>query len=317
VNVENFDLNLLTSLDALLAERHVSRAAARVGLTQPAMSNALARLRSALDDPLLVRAGPRMVLTARAQALVEPVRRAMGLLREIVGHRDSGPVTGARTLVIGATEYAEQLLLPRLLPFWLRAVDQLRVVMRRLPALFQAPEDELQAGLLDLAVGFFPAAPSLRPGILSQELYSEDNVVVARKRHPSVGRRLTIKQYAALQHIGIFYQAEGASLIDRLLLDRGLQRRTPVQVPHLMSAVSLAAQTDLVTTIPRRLGVEVAKRFPVRTVELPLTMPVLRFAVLWHLRSDRDPSLQVVRRHVAEAACGIPARPRARTPRSR
>src|SRR5438552_1242783 len=145
MNSKSIDLNLLAAFDVLMAERHVSRAAARLGITQPAMSNTLARLRHVFGDPLLVRAGRSMVLTARAQELSAPIRQGIDMLDNAIGR--AGQEAGDRTFVIGTTEYAEKLLLPQLvcrLRKAVPAVPGVLLLMRRLPTLFQAPEDDLQ-----------------------------------------------------------------------------------------------------------------------------------------------------------------------------
>ena len=307
MNISNMDLNLLVSFDALVSERHVSRAAARVGITQPAMSNALARLRETFNDPLLVRAGRQLVLTVRAQALAGPVRQAMHLLQSALEPPRSSPAR-SRTFVLGATEYAEHLLLPDLIRWATAQEPGTRFVFRRLPTLFQAPEDELQAGLLDCAIGFFPEAPSLRAGIMSQSLFEDENTCVLRKQHPKVRKRLSLKSYASLGHVSISYQYDVPSILDRLLHSRGLARKVVLQVPHLSTALRVVSETDLITTVPRLFALDAARRLSLHLFAVPLEVPRVKVAALWHARNDSDPGLSWLRHKLIQLAQTISGR---------
>lgn len=297
MNIKNIDLNLLLAFDALLAERSVSRAAMRVGLTQPAMSNALARLRIALNDRILVRTGRTMTPTANALGFAVPVREALGLIEKALGQPKSA--LDSRTVVIGATEYAEHLLIPRFVREIARSGLNLKLVIRRLPALFQAPEDDLQAGLLELAIGFFPEAHSLRPGIHSKRLLLDENVCVVSEGHGAALSKLTLERYCSLDHVSIFYQKDGLSLVDRLLFEKGLRRNVVVQVPHLASALTIVARTKLATIVPRRFAVDFGRRLPLQCLTAPLDLPRIHLNLLWHARSDSDPGLISIREHLA------------------
>jgi DNA-binding transcriptional LysR family regulator len=295
------DLNLLVAFDALVSERHVSRAAARVGITQPAMSNALARLRATLNDPLLVRAGRQLVLTVRAQMLAGPVRQAMHLLQGALQPPRSAAIQ-SRTFVIGATEYAEHLLLPHLIRWTTTQERGVRFVFRRLPALFQAPDDELQAGLLDCAIGFFPEAPSLHAGIMSQPLFEDENVCVLRKGHPMVRKRLSLRAYGSLEHVTISYQHDAPSILDQLLLAKGLSRKIVLQVPHMATALYVVSQTDLATTVPRRFALQAKHGLPLQSFRVPLAVPVVKISALWHARNDGDSGLSLLCRQLTRIA---------------
>jgi DNA-binding transcriptional LysR family regulator len=298
VNIRNLDLNLLLAFDALMKERNVSRAATRLGLTQPAMSNALGRLRVALDDLILVRTGRVMSPTARAQSLESPVREALSILEQALGEAQSSLAN--RAIVVGATEYAEQLLLPRLLSFLAKAHATVQLVVRRLPTLFQAPEDELQAGLLNVAIGFFPEAPSLRPGIHSNHLMEDESVCVVRARHPKLGSSLSMKQYLSLEHVSVFYRTDGSSIVDRQLLEQKSSRAVVVQVPHLSTALKIVSCTDLATIVPRKYADEFTRCLPIRCMKVPMPLSPLKLSLLWHSRDDADPGLRLIREHLTE-----------------
>jgi DNA-binding transcriptional LysR family regulator len=172
-------------------------------------------------------------------------------------------------------------------------------VIRRLPALFQAPEDDLQAGLLDMAIGFFPEAHSLRPGIHSKHLLFDENVCVVSANTGAALSKLTLKRYCSLDHVSIFYQKDELSLVDRLLFEKGLRRTIAVQVPHLASALTIVARTKLATIVPRRFAFDFARRLPLRCLAAPLHLPRLHLNLLWHARSDSDPGLASFRKQIA------------------
>ncbi|MDP9161601.1 MAG: LysR family transcriptional regulator [Acidobacteriota bacterium] len=293
MNIKNLDLNLLLTFDALMRERNVSRAASRLGITQPAASNALARLRVAFEDEILVRTGRTMTPTARAQTLESPVREALSALEQALGEPETSLAN--RTIVIGTTEYSEHLLLPRLVSFFAKSQSMIRLVLRRLPTLFQAPEDDLQAGLLNLAIGFFPEAASLRPGIHSKSLMEDESVCVVRKGHPYVASSLSLKQYLSLRHVSVFYRNDGSSIVDRQLLEKEFRRTVVLQVPHLVSALRIVSQTDLATIIPRKYAAEFTRCFPIRYLRAPIPLPALKLSLLWHSRDDADPGLRIIK----------------------
>ena len=303
MNLSAVDLNLLTAFEALSEERNVSRAAVDVGITQPAMSNALARLRLLFDDPLLVRAGRTMVLTSRAQELEGPIRQALALIRTTLLERGSASIsTLVRTFIVGASEYAEHLLLPRVLDQVEKIAPNIRLVVRRLPTLFQVPDTELREGLLNLAIGFFDDGPALGPGLFSDLLLRDRHVSVFRKRHSLAHRRLTLDQFQSLGHVAVFYRSDHWSLLDHALKQRGIERRIVVRVPHMVSALAVVAQTDLICTLPHRLALAFASSMGLRCVPLPIPLPPAKCSVAWHARHDHDQALRWLREQIKNAA---------------
>ncbi|MBV9086569.1 MAG: LysR family transcriptional regulator [Acidobacteriaceae bacterium] len=299
MNVASLDLNLLTAFEALAREQNVSRAAADVGITQPAMSNALARLRVLFNDPLLVRAGRMMVLTARAQEAEEPIRQALNLVRRTLSEREKTSISSlSRTFTIGATEYVEHLLLPKLVKRVERAGPNVRLIVERLPTLFEVPESELRRGLLDLAIGFFDEGLSLGPGLSSELLFRDRHVCVLRKGHPQERVPLTLKLFQSLGHVAVFYRSDHSSVLDHMLRQRGIERRAVLKVPHMLSALAVVSATDLVCALPRRIAMAFARSMRLQCVPLPLELPAAKCTVGWHVRRDQDEALAWLRNEI-------------------
>src|ERR1051326_5333442 len=194
MNISAVNLNLLLAFEALLEERNVSRAASRIGLSQPAMSNALARLRQVFGDPLFTRTARGISATARALELAAPVRSGLAQLRnalEVRPHFDPGVST--RSFRVVMTDYAELVFAPPLMRRLEKSAPSVQVVIRRVERIFVPPESELRKGQFDLAVGFFPEASGLDPRTRLQDLFSEDNVCIMRRGHPLLTRRPTLR----------------------------------------------------------------------------------------------------------------------------
>lgn len=303
MNLSNIDLNLLTAFEALAREQNVSRAAADIGITQPAMSNALARLRALFNDPLLVRAGRAMVLTARAQELEDPLRQALNVIRRVITERGKSSISAlARTFTIGTTEYAEHLLLPDVVNRVEQAAPHIRLVVKRLPTLFQVPEMELREGLLDMAIGFFEEGPALGPGLSSELLFRDRHASVFRQGHPQAHSRLTLKRFQSLGHVAVFYRTDHWSVLDQMLRQRGIERRIVVKVPHMLSALAVVSATDLVCTLPQRIALAFASSMQLKCVRLPLPIPAAKCILAWHARHNEDQDLGWLRKQIKDAA---------------
>ncbi len=299
MNLAHLDLNLLLVLDALLAERSVSRAALRVGLSQPATSNALARLRQALGDPLLVRAQGEMTPTARALALKAPLAAALAQLRDALAPPlPFDPATAQRTFVLAASDHAQLLILPALaqaLASWPG------VTLRGVALPRDFPLAELESGDVDLVLGAFDVAQGDRAprGLKRQLLVEERYVGVARKDHP------ILRGPASAQHALTLPQLHVAP---RGTEGRGpkLPRNVVLFAPHYLAAPWVLASTDLVAALPERVAARFAQAFPLRTVPLGFTTPPLRLHQLWHPRRQDDAAHRWLRAEVHSAARSAP-----------
>lgn len=303
------DLNLLIALDALLQEVSVSRAATRVGLSTPAMSHALARLRTQLGDPLLVRAGQRMVLTPRADELKLRVRAAAD---EALGVLAPAPVAEAhrlsRTFRLFATDQIMTVLGPALDA---RLREAPGVTLHVLPP--QRDETvQLRDGTIDLAIGVYDYAPysELPNDLRIQQLLVDHYVCVVREDHPTVKNSLTLEQYAALEHVQVAVRGAPGGYVDDLLATLGHTRRIARAMPYFLAALVLISESDYVLTLSVRLVKRLAGMLPIKLVQPPRSLGLEPYQVsqLWHPRNDRDFAHRWLRDAIAEAARAVSRR---------
>lgn len=303
MNISAVNLNLLLVFEALLEERSVSRAAARIGLSQPALSNALGRLRATFGDPLFTRTARGMTPTLRALELAGPVRSGLSQLRGALAERPRfDPAVSTRSFRIAMTDYAELVLLGALLRRIQHRAPEVQILVRRVDRIFIAPEAELRAGALDAAIGFFPEANTLEPGTYSRELFVEENVCILRKGHPLLGKRFTLRQFASARHVAVFYRADSRGLIDNILAGHGLRRRLQASTPHFLTVPYVVADSDLIAMVPAGLAVRFKKKIPVEIRKSPLQLPLFHMRLLWHEHSADDPAHAWLRSEILESA---------------
>lgn len=292
-NLRKLDLNLLVTLDVLLAEHNVTRAAERLHFSQPSISVHLAKLRDIFGDPLLL-PGPRgMRPTARAEELRAPLRQALEALgRAVSPAAPFDPAQAGHTWRVAATDYGESTIL-------LPAMASLRAAApgTRLAVLELAPPHltrQAEQGLIDLA---FHTAEDAPPELRRRLLFQESYVLAGRADHPRLKRRPTLKQFCALEHVIVSPNGGGFSgITDQALARAGLTRRVVLSVPHFLFVISALAGSDLVAMLPERL---VRHHPALRVVAPPVAVPGYEMAMLWHERSHRDPAHQWLREHIA------------------
>jgi len=293
LNLRTLDLNLLVTLDALLAEHNVTRAAERLHYSQPSVSVQLAKLRAIFGDPLLL-PGPRgMRPTARAEELREPLRRALEAVQQAVAPSSAfDPAAANQTWRIAATDYSEStVLLPALAGLRAAAPGTRVAVLEMVPGnlLRQA-----ERGDIDLAFHTSEDAP---PGLRRRPLFTERYVLVGRAGHPRLRRRPSLAQFAALEHVIV--SPDGGKfhgVTDAALAAAGLARRVVLSVPHFLFMRAVLESTDLVGMLPARL---VRGDRALRVVEPPLQVPGYEMSMLWHERLHRDPAHRWLRQHLA------------------
>lgn len=293
-NLRRLDLNLLVTLDALLEERNVTRAAQRLNYSQPSVSVQLAKLRETFGDPLLL-PGPRgMTPTARALELLEPLRQALGELeRAVLPAAPFEPATAQNTWHVAATDNAEQAILLPLLAR-LRSLaphTRLAVIQAEPPRLGK----QAQTGAIDLG---FHTTDEIPEGLRYRPLFREHYVLVGRIGHPRLKRRPTLAQLCRLEHVIASPDGGGfRGVTDTVLEHAGLQRRVVLSVPHFLFVMSAVANTDLVAMLPSRLvrGVPGLKVY-----ELAVDIPGYEMSMFWHERSHRDPAHQWLRERIVE-----------------
>jgi DNA-binding transcriptional LysR family regulator len=300
MNIRELDLNLLVGFEALLIERNVSHAASRVHLSQPAMSNLLARLRKTFDDPLFERAGQGMAPTARARELATPVGAALNAIRQAIGERPSfNPATAEVRYTIATTDYAEATVLPRLLPILKRAAPRVTLQIKRLKGIFDLPVAELE--LWDFALGFFPLPLPPGAGINGTALFNDRFVGMLRRRHPMRNRKLTLRRFLSLEHIRVNYSEEGPGLIGDAIQKVGHRRKVGLIVPHLLTVPFLAAQSEMLGIVPLRLAHAVSRSLGLRIIELPLKISPLSISLVWHERHQQNAAHRWLREFVPQS----------------
>lgn len=289
------DLNLILPLHALVEEESVTKAAHRVGLSQPAMSHALARLREHFGDPLLVRSGRRMMATPRAQALREPVRIALEHIERALVSKPPDPSTLDYTIRVACDDYVSAVVLPRVLEHLQHEAPLLDLEIR--PRGVPGRKALLRRGEADLAVGYFSAAGM---DLHRCSLFAEGWLSVVREGH-SLARRRTRRRWAQAAHIVVSPTGGRRGVVDRALEDEGLSRRVALTVPHFLAAFPLVAATDHVLTTPARLARLYAPLHGLRTFRPPLPLDSFEIAMLWHPRTHDDPGHRWLRARIAES----------------
>src|SRR5688572_1696397 len=284
VSLQTLNLNSLLVLDALCREQNVTRAAKRLGLTQSAVSNALAQLRQTLGDPLFVRARRGVVPTERALALAGPVRQALAIVESALGAGGGFDAsTSTRTFVIAASDYTEYVVLPHLLRRLEKEAPGVRVEVRSWGRHEVPPT--LETGEVDLMLGYYGALPA---GHHEEPLFQEEYVCIVRRSHPAVGRRLTLKRYLELSHVLVTQLPGGLGSVDAALGRLGLSRRVGARVSHFLMVPHLVAVTDMAAALSRRVAEPAVKHLKLSQFAPPLALPKSTVGQVWHERTSAD-----------------------------
>ena len=295
MRLAGIDLNLLTSLEALLEEANVTRAAKRLGVSQPAVSHSLRRLRDLLGDPLLVRTKQGMTATPRALDLRPAVRAALDAAETVLRAAPAfDPATAARTFTISMADQASFLLLPRLAERIAREAPGVVLDIRAAPL-------EAIADVLDLAVGVFTDAPA---NVHDQELWRESFVCVLRKNSAASRGPFDRKRYLALPHLLVAPRGTPGSPLDDALARSGERRQIAMRVPHFLVAPHVIAATDLVWTAPASIARAFFDQLPLVIRDPPLRLDGFTVKMRWHARLHRDPGLAWLRDVLRDVAKG-------------
>ncbi len=284
MNFGAFDLNLLVVFDAVMQERSVTRAGAKIGLSQPAMSHALNRLRYMLKDQLFVRTPEGMVPTPRAEQLAEPLRRALRDMQLALEPETFSPKEARRRLAIAVNNYAAVVLSPLLIAATADAAPFVQLDIR--PSGTLNVLDLLDRSELDLAIGYF-ASPGERFGLST--LLEDRFVVAMRHDHPGARQKFTANAFAALLHLEISSSGEDTSFVDRWLETQKLSRRIAHCAPYL-SAAQVLAQSNMVATLSLRIAQAFVRSAELQIGELPCKSPRVGLAMLWHRRVENQPA---------------------------
>jgi DNA-binding transcriptional LysR family regulator len=299
VNISGLDLNLVPALEALLRLRNVTRAGDEVGLSQPAMSRALARLRAVHDDPLLVRTGRGYALTPRARAMQPQLASAVQSLREVFEQPVFDPAAERRVLRLAATDTHTILLIAGVMR---RLAAEAPGVDLRVEAYGPDLFERMDSGALDLAFGL--TSTPLPPGAYSEVVFQDKLALVMRRGHPGAGRAWSIADYAAHRHVGVALLGDGQSEIDALMAARGATRRIALVTPHFMAALAAVAASDMVTTVSAALARRFAPALGLVLMDPPFASAELEMTLVSsHIRAA-DPFLAWFRSLVRDVGRG-------------
>jgi DNA-binding transcriptional LysR family regulator len=297
MDIRAVDLNLLKAFDALIRERAVTRAAGRIGLSQPAMSHALSRLRSLFADDLFVRTPNHMEPTARAREIAPLVSAA---IEHIEAALNLGigfdPTKSTGIFTAGMAEYAEVALVGRLAEAFARQAP--KATLRLTPLTGAEAADRLDNSAIDVAVAHLRALPG---HLDSMMLLRDPFVLVARRGHPLAAQSLSLEAYAALDHVLVSPRGDTSGAVDRALADFGLKRRIALLVATYLALPAVLASSYLVATVPRRTAQQIAAMAEIEIMPLAIDLSV-HVSMAWHRRATSEPAQSWFRSLLIEAA---------------
>lgn len=282
--MNTLDLRLLAVFDRIHTLRSVSKAAGALDMGQPAVSVALARLRQQFDDPLFVRTASGMEPTPLAQSLVGPIRAVLEAMEQVLGQRDSfDPANSQRTFRLCMTDISQLVLMPRL---WEQLRQRAPGVRIAILPLSERTGAMLESGEADLALGYMPQLDS---GFYQQLLFRQTFVCMVSSKHPRLrGRSLTRQQFEAEEHAVIRSSGSAPLIVEREIARQGIVRRIAVEIPSFLAAAFVAEHTELLLTIPSRLGDVLHGRGDFRLLPVPFELPSYAVRQHWHERVHND-----------------------------
>lgn len=314
LNFRTLDLNLLRVFDEVMAERNLTRAAEKLAITQPAVSNALRRLREVLGDELVTRRGHGVEPTPRALALWPAVRHALAQLQETLSPGRFDPASAQTTFVLAMADATGATLIPPLIEIVEREAPG--VSLRVVPLTTRDPRRLLDDESADMAVGYFPAvladltARAQSDNVVAHEstrLYDGQYVCVMRADHPLAAVPMTLDLYCAARHLLVSFSGKPFGFIDGALAALGRERRIVLTVNQFFTAGRVVATTDLLTVLPRHFVGVASVRDELVWRPLPMTLPPVHVDALWHRRRNHDPAHRWLREAIARAARNTPA----------
>ncbi len=296
MNIRDFDLNLLVVFDAVFTKGSISRAAVCLDLSQPAVSNALARLRRTTGDRLFVRLANGVAPTPYAETIAAPIRAALAAIDASLGDRHGfDAATSERDFAIHVTDLGEAFFLPRLLARLSRIAQRVR--LRNLALSTDEAREALRSGAVDLTIGNLPEFDA---GFYQQRLFHDYYVCVVSRDHPTIGTRFTARQFAAASHVIAMPGGTGHSIIERTLVAQGLESRIVLRVQNFLALPSIVAASELIAIVPYSAVSQISPKNAVRLLPLPVEIPSFDVRQCWHERYHDDPGHRWLRQQFAE-----------------
>ena len=309
LNFRTFDLNLLRVFDEVMTERSLTRAARNLSLTQPAVSNAMRRLRDALGDDLLKRSGQGLEPTGHALAIWPAVREALRSLQESLVPSDFAPAQANTTFVLAMADATAAELMPGLIAVMDREAPGVSV--RVVPLTTRDPRRMLEEGTADMALGYFPAALAdltaraqvgKAVAFSHIRLYDGNYVCVMRRDHPLASGPMTLNRFCSARHMLVSFSGRPFGFVDEALASLGRERRVVLTVNQFFTAGRVVASSNLLTVLPRHFVRVTGIEDQLMLRELPFSVPVVHVDALWHHRVEWDSAHQWLRKTIAELA---------------
>ncbi|EIC84989.1 LysR substrate-binding domain-containing protein [Serratia sp. M24T3] len=293
-----YDLNLLPVLVALMEERNVTRAAERLGMTQPALSNALNRLRDMLHDPLFIRERYGMRPTQMAEELMPVITTALASLDDVIqGQQEFDPSKTTRLFTLAPNSYVEFVLMPALVARLRESAPGIRV--RLMPFGNDLIETGVISGTTDMVLGRIVDAPN---NMVVQHLIDEGLACVVRADHPEIGNHLTAEQYERIKHVNVLPPGRMRAGLYQALEQQGLKRQVAVSVTHFLAVPEMIAVTDYCATLPGLICRHLAKDPRLKVIPAPVNLGTFPVEMGWHVRYRHDPAHRWLRSLIGSLA---------------
>ncbi|RZI56758.1 MAG: LysR family transcriptional regulator [Rubrivivax sp.] len=288
MDFHGIDLNLLVAFDALMRERNVTRAATQVGVSQPAMSAALSRLRKLFGDQLFLRSAQGLLPTPLARDLAEPLSQALGQIEAtLIRKPEFAPREASLTFNLGLSDYPAFVVLPPLLQALEKQAPGVSLSVRAFNGRDEAV-DLLDAGEIDAAIGVPPTQADGR--IHTRPVLSDEFVTIVASDHPAARRGMTMKTYLALPHVLASPEGERHGLVDQALAQQGKQRVLALTLPQMFAVPAVVARTGMTATVMKRVALNSAAGRRLAIFPPPVALPEIVFHLIWHRRSDASPA---------------------------
>jgi len=293
----DIDLNLLVVFQEVFQQRHVSMVARRLGLSQPTISNSLARLRRTFGDELFVRTAQGMLPTPYAQQIAEPIANALLNVRQALNRQDRfDPLTSKRHFVVAMTDVGEIHFMPSLVERCGHAAPGVRISSVRLGAIDW--QDAIETGRIDLAIGAFAEVPE---SLYHRRLFAQNYVTMFRRGHPFSGKKIELADFLKARHLVVASRESPYDQINARLEKAGVSQSAQFRVPHFTSVPYIVSVTDMVVTVPEKLAEQASAPFGLEYIRPPLRLPILRTSIFWHRRFNQDSGSQWLRGWIGES----------------
>lgn len=303
MDFHGIDLNLLAAFDALIEERNVTRAAARVGVSQPAMSAALARLRKLLGDPLFLRSPEGLLPTPRARELAAPLSQALTQIEAVLVKKAAFvPGDASLTFNVGMSDYPTFVLLPQLLGALAEQAPGVSLNVRAFSDRDHAV-DLLDAGAIDAAIGVLPTHADGR--ISSMPILQDQFVTILANDHPDARRGMTMKTYLAWPHVLVSPEGDRYGVVDQALAQKGKKRELALTLPQMFAVPAVVARTRMAATVLRRVALSSEAGGRLALLPPPLALPSIVFHLIWHRRCESSPAQAWFRALIASIAASL------------